>query len=487
MEIYELEPQCVWRNFHALTQIPRPSGHTERVAQYLVNFAKEHGAEAFIDTVGNVVMRKAATPGYENRETAILQAHMDMVPQKVKESNHNFETDPIETYVEDDWVHARGTTLGSDDGMGVAAAMAVIEATDLEHGPIEVLITKDEETGMYGAFGLKADTLTGKYLLNLDSETEGEITIGCAGGMDVECTLDYQELNILPEHTEAYRITLKGLRGGHSGLEINEGRANANKLMARLLFAAVGTGIAWLCKWHGGNMRNAIPREGEAVVITPTAKADELKALVARCGALFNSEFEAIEHGNIVLDIEPCEMPTKAVPDEIQRNLINAVMAAHDGVMRFIPTIPEIVETSSNLSIISVEDGHADVAILARSATDSMKLWLCNSLKACFAMAGMKVEFKGGYSGWQPNTASPLVAEMSDVYEKMYGKRPLVQVCHAGLECGIIGVNYPDMDMASFGPTLRSPHTPDERCYVPSVGRFYQYVCEILKNIPVKK
>jgi len=486
MEIYDLEPKNVWRHFYSLTQIPRPSGHVEKVSEFLVNFAKEHGAEAFIDDAGNVVMRKGATPGYENRATAVLQAHMDMVPQKVKESAHDFEKDPIETYIDGDWVKAKGTTLGSDDGMGVAAAMAVIEDDKLEHGPIEVLITKDEETGMYGAFGLKAGVLKGKYLLNLDSETEGEITIGCAGGLDVVCSLEYKEEPVEKEGLEAYRISMKGLRGGHSGLEINEGRANANKLMARLLYAAIGTCDAGLCSWHGGNMRNAIPRDGEAVVVVAKEDADELKKLVDECRDLYNKEFAEIEHGNIELAIEPCDMPEKMIPEEIADNLVDAVMAAHDGVLRYIPTIPEIVETSSNLAIVNIAEGKASVQILARSSVDSMKLWLCNQLRACFSMAGMKVEFEGAYSGWQPNTKSPLVAEMSEVYERMYGKKPKVEVCHAGLECGIIGVNYPDMDMASFGPTLRSPHTPDERCFIPSVGRFYDFIVEILRNIPEK-
>lgn len=488
MEITELNPQIVWRNFHALTQIPRPSGFTAQVANFLVDFGKAHGAEAFIDTAGNVVMRKAATPGYENREGAILQAHMDMVPQKVKESDHNFETDSIETYIDGEWVRARGTTLGSDDGMGVAAAMSVIEDDNLPHGSIEVLITRDEETGMFGAFELKADTLKGKYLLNLDSETEGEITIGCAGGCDVVCTLDYEPQPVDEAAGElAFLISMKGLRGGHSGLEINEGRANANKLMARLLFGAIGMGLARVASWRGGNMRNAIPREGEAVVLCPADKAEELKALVAECAETYNKEFQEVENGHIDLTIEPCEKPAICVPDEIASNLVDAVMAAHDGVLRYIPTIPDIVETSSNLAIVDVSERRAEVDILARSSSDSMKLWLCNQLRACFAMAGMKVAFEGAYSGWQPNTKSPLVAEMSQVYERMYGKKPLVQVCHAGLECGIIGVNYPDMDMASFGPTLRSPHTPDERCFIPSVGRFYDFVCEVLKNIPEKK
>jgi dipeptidase D len=483
MEIYELTPQIVWKNFHALTQIPRPSGHTEQVAKYLVDFGKQHGAEAFIDNGGNVVMRKSATPGMESKPTAVLQAHMDMVPQKVKESSHNFETDPIQTYIDGDWVKAKGTTLGSDDGMGVAAAMAVIEDESLEHGPIEVLITRDEETGMYGANELKAETLKGKILLNLDSETEGEITIGCAGGMDVVCTMEYQEMNIAPERMKAYKTIIKGLRGGHSGLEINESRANANKLMARLLLKSVEKGYIRLCSWTGGNMRNAIPREGEAVVLVTEKNEAKYLELVKDMCTLFNEEYKVVEGGNIELTAEQCAMPEKAMPEEIQNNLINAVMAAHDGVLRFIPTIPDIVETSSNLSIINISGGKAEIDILARSASDSMKLYLCKSLRSCFSMAGMKVEFEGGYGGWQPNTSSPLVKLMEDVYEKRYGKKPEVLVCHAGLECGIIGTIIPDMDMASFGPTLRSPHTPDERCYIPSVEKFYTFITDILKAL----
>lgn len=486
MTIQDLQPQNVWRQFHALTQIPRPSGHTAKVAEFLVEFGKKNGAEAFIDDAGNVVMRVAATPGYENRETAILQAHMDMVPQKTKDSTHDFEKDAIQTWVDGDWLRAKDTTLGADDGLGVAAAMAIIEDKSLEHGPLEVLITRDEETGMFGAFGLASDTLKGKYLLNLDSETEGEITIGCAGGMDVVCSMEYQEMDVNPENMAAYRIAVKGLLGGHSGLEINQGRANANKLMARVLFATVNTGLAHVCSWHGGNMRNAIPRDGEAVVLVPKMKEQEFKEMIEKCGQTFVKEYCDVEKDGIQLTAVPCDTPLKAIPEDIQENLINAVLAAHDGVLRNIPTIPEIVETSSNLAIINIADGKASIAILARSSQDSMKLYLCNGLKACFSMAGMKVQFEGGYSGWQPNTKSPLVDSMSAVYEKMFGKRPEILVVHAGLECGIIGPKYPDMDMASFGPTLLSPHTPNERCYIPSVEKFYNYVVELIKNIPEK-
>ncbi len=486
MTILDLQPQNVWRQFHALTQIPRPSGHTAQVADFLVEFGKKNGAEAFIDGAGNVVMRVGATPGYENRATVVLQAHMDMVPQKTKDSVHNFETDPIETWVDGEWLRAKDTTLGADDGMGVAAAMAIVEDKSLEHGPIEVLITRDEETGMYGAFDLAPDTLAGKYLLNLDSETEGEITIGCAGGMDVVCTMEYQEMNVDAAGMVAYTIAVKGLLGGHSGLEINEGRANAIKLLARVLYAAAGEGLAHLCTWHGGNMRNAIPRDGEATVLVPAAKEQEFVSLVEKCAQTFAHEYADIEKDGIQLTATPTTMPPTAVPTDIQDNLINAVLAAQDGVMRNIPTIPSIVETSSNLAIISIGGGKASVQILARSSQDSMKLFLCNSLKACFSMAGMKVKFEGGYSGWQPNTKSPLVESMSAVYERMYGTNPHILVVHAGLECGIIGPKYPEMDMASIGPTLLSPHTPSERCHIPSVQKFYDYVVELLKNIPTK-
>ena len=485
--IEELAPKGVWKNFYALTQIPRPSGHTEKVAAFLVDFAQKNGAEAYIDEAGNVVMKKGATPGYEDRQTTVLQAHMDMVPQKTKDSTHNFETDPLDVYIDGDWVKARNTTLGADDGMGVAAAMAIIEDDNVAHGPIEVLITRDEETGLDGAFGLKENELEGKYLLNLDSEEEGEITIGCAGGMDILCQMEYQELNVEPANMLCYEIVIKGLLGGHSGIEINKGRANANKLMARILFAVVNTKAAWLCSWHGGNMRNAIPRECEAKVLVPQAEKENFLALIEKCKNTFIEEFKDIETKGIQLTATPVEsIPTKAVPQEVQENLINAILAAHDGVLRNTPSMPELVETSCNLAIIDIEGGKAEVITLARSSQDSMKQYLCNQYIACFSMAGMEVKLEGGYSGWQPNPKSPLVKMMADIYEKLYGSRPVVGACHAGLECGIIGDKYPEMDMASYGPTLVSPHTPNEACLIPTVERFYNFTLEILKNIPKK-
>ena len=486
MEISALNPQLVWKHFYALTRIPRPSGHTAAVAQYLVEFGKKIGVEAFIDNAGNVVMRKPATPGFENLETAILQAHMDMVPQPL-DGPHNFETDPIDTHIEGEWVYANGTTLGADDGMGVAAAMAILEDDNVKHGPLEVLITADEETGMYGARGLEAGTLKGKFLLNLDSETEGVITIGCAGGQDVEASMEYDEMEVSPTGMKAFKIEMDGMKGGHSGLEINLGRANANKLMARLLSVLIDAECAWICSWTGGTMRNAIPRSGEAVVLVPEKKEQEFKNIVNERLGIFNEEFKVQENGNITIKLTECEAPKKAMTDDVQLNLVNAILAAHDGVLRYIPTIPDIVETSSNLAIVEAADGKIEIGILARSSSDTMKAYLCESLAACFRLAGMDVQFNGGYGGWQPNTESPLVANMSDVYEKMYGNKPVVEVCHAGLECGIIGVTYPDMDMASFGPTLESPHTPSERCLIPSVEKFYNFLVELLKHIPEKK
>ena len=486
MKITELKPAGVWKSFDALTQIPRPSGHTKAVAQFLVKFAKENGVKAKIDTGGNVVMQVPATKGMEDRQTIVLQAHMDMVPQKTEDSKHDFTKDPIETWIDGEWVRARNTTLGADDGMGVAAAMAIISDKKAKHGPLEILITRDEETGMYGANELKSNELKGQYLLNLDSETEGEITIGCAGGIDITATMQYQEEILEEKDKEAFRISINGLFGGHSGLEINEGRANANKLMARALFAIVNTGLAQVCEWRGGNMRNAIPRDGEAIVVVPKAKVRSFKLLTTKCSKIFEAEYKDIEKVPVRLTVEKTDMPKNIIPQAIQENIINAVMAAPNGVIRNIPTIPSIVETSINLSIIEIAGGNASIALLARSSSDSMKQAVCNQTIACFSMAGMKVKLSGSYSGWQPNPSSPLVKLMEKTYKKLFKEDAKVLVVHAGLECGIIGPKYPRLDMASIGPTLLSPHTPNERCYIPSVEKFYNYILEILKNIPKK-
>ena len=482
--ILSLAPQNVWKHFYSLTQIPRPSGHMEKVTEFLINFGKGLGLESFVDEVGNVIIRKPATPGMENRKGVILQAHMDMVPQKNNDTVHDFEKDPIETYIDGDWVKAKGTTLGADNGLGVAAIMAVLEANDLKHGPLEALITKDEETGMYGAFGLKPGTVNGEILLNLDSEDEGELYIGCAGGMDVTATLEYKE--VAPEEGDvAVKVSLKGLRGGHSGLEINEGRANANKLLVRFVREAVASYEARLVSWDGGNMRNAIPREACAVLAIPAENEEELLGLVKYCEDLFNEEFSAIETP-ISFTAERVELPAGEVPEEIQDNLIDAIFACQNGVTRMIPTVPDTVETSSNQAIITIGGGKAEIKILARSSSDSMKEYLTTSLESCFSMAGMKVEMTGGYSGWQPNVESPILHAMKESYKQQFGVEPAVKVIHAGLECGIIGAIIPGLDMISFGPTLRSPHSPDERALIPTVQKFYDFLVATLAQTPTK-
>lgn len=483
-EIKNLKPECIWRNFDALTQVPRPSGHLEKVQQFLLDFAKNTGVEAFKDEAGNIVMRKPATPGMENRKTVILQAHMDMVPQKEKTSTHNFETDPIQTYIDGEWVRAKGTTLGADDGLGVAAIMAVMEAKDLKHGPIEALITADEETGMYGANGLPGGELEGEILLNLDTEQEGELIIGSAGGVDITATLDYQEAE--SDKTDAaVKITIKGLKGGHSGLEICEGRGNANKMMVRIVREAIAEDEACLASWHGGNMRNAIPREAEVVLTLPKENVEDLKAIVAEYKETFNNEYKGIE-SDIEVVAEDVALPEMIVPQEIQDNLVDAIYAAHNGVWRYIPTMPEIVETSSNLAIVDIDGGKAAIKILARSSSETMKEDLSTSLESCFNMAGMKVEFSGAYGGWDPNTDSELIKVMRNIYKNLFNEEPTVQVVHAGLECSIILFKYPGLDICSFGPTLLSPHTPTERAHWPSTTKFWDLLVKTLEEIPAK-
>ena len=482
-EIANLKPAAIWRNFHALTQVPRPSGHLEKVQQFLLDWAKEHNVEAFQDPAGNIVMRKPATPGYEDRKVVLLQAHMDMVPQKTPESTHNFETDPIETYIEDGWVHARGTTLGSDDGIGVAAIMGVMESADLKHGPVEALITRDEETGMYGANELPEGELHSDILINLDSELWGKFVIGSAGGIDVTSSLEYKP--VANNQEKAVRVTLKGLRGGHSGLEINEGRANANKEMVRLVRKAIAETGARLASWHGGNMRNAIPFKAEVVVALPADQVEALKALVDKQRAIIEDEYRGIEK-NVEFFVEEVENPAELVPQEIQDNLVNAIYACHNGVVRMIPAYPNVVETSSNLAIIDIEAGKAVIKILARSSREDMKEYVATTLESCFDMAGMKTELSGNYGGWDPNPDSEILNLMRKVYKDQTGEEAIVQADHAGLECSVILSKYPGMDVVSFGPTLLSPHTTTERFEIATAEPFWKMLIAVLEQAPKK-
>ena len=417
--ICSLEPKAIWENFYKLTQVPRPSHHEEKARKFMLEWAKENNIEAMMDEAGNIIMRKEATPGMENRKGVILQGHLDMVPQKNEDTKHDFENDPIQTWIDGEWVRAKGTTLGADNGMGVAAGMAVLTATDIPHGPLEVLITKDEETGMYGAFGLKPDVLKGDILLNLDSEEEGELYIGCAGGIDITATLAYKE-EAPAEGLVARKLTLKGLRGGHSGLEINEGRGNANKLLARVTHDLLMEFDCQLASFEGGNMRNAIPREAHAVLVFNPDDMEGLDAYIREYEVQLNEEYAPIE-SNISLKMEETDTPAMVVPEEIQDNMINVLMACQDGVMRMIPTVPDTVETSSNLAIVLIGGGKAEIRILARSSCDTMKDFLADSLTSCFSMAGMKVELSGGYSGWQPNVHSPILLAMKESYKEQFG------------------------------------------------------------------
>ncbi|QUB91273.1 aminoacyl-histidine dipeptidase [Prevotella denticola] len=482
-EIRNLKPEGVWRNFDDLTQVPRPSGHPEKVQKFLLDFAARVGVEAYVDAGGNVVMRKPATPGYENRKTVLLQAHMDMVPQKAPDSNHNFETDPITTHIVDGWVYANNTTLGADDGVGVAAIMAVMEDKSLKHGAVEALITRDEETGMFGVNEMPGGELHSDILMNLDSETWGKFVIGSAGGVDITSTLEYKE--VVNDQEAAVRVTLKGLRGGHSGLEINEGRANANKEMVRLVRKAVTELDARLARWEGGNMRNAIPFKAEVVLALPQANVAALKEMVARQKALLEDEFKGIEP-NVEFFVEETEKPGSLLPVEIQDNLIDAIYACHNGVLRMIPSYPNVVETSSNLAIIAIDPAKAAIKILARSSREDMRDYISAQLESCFNMAGMKTVFSGQYGGWDPNPESEILNLLKIVYKEQNGEEGIVQVDHAGLECSVILGKYPGMDVVSLGPTLRSPHTAKERLEIATVEPFWKLLVQTLEEIPAK-
>ena len=484
-EIQNLNPTCIWKNFYALTQVPRPSGHLEKIQQFLLDFAKQAGVEAFKDPAGNIVFRKPASPGMENRKGVILQAHMDMVPERDTESTHNFETDPIRPWIDNGWVKAKGTTLGADNGLGVAAIMAVMEDKTLKHGPIEALITADEETGMYGANELPEGELEGDILMNLDSEHWGKFVIGSAGGIDVTATLDYQEVDTDADDA-AVKVTVKNLRGGHSGLEINEGRGNANKLLVQVVREAIAETEARLASWNGGNMRNAIPFKAEAVLTLPKENIAALKEIVSDWQDTFNDEFKLIEPQGIEVLVEEVETPKKEVPVEIQDNIVDAIFACHDGVIRFIPAYPSVVETSSNLAIINIGEGKASIKILARSSREDMKEYVVTMLESCFSMAGMKVETAGSYGGWDPNPDSEILHLLLKEYKELFDKDGIIQVDHAGLECSVILGKYPWLDVVSLGPTMKSPHTTTERALIETVAPFWELLKKALEDIPVK-
>ena len=483
--IKDLQPKAVWENFYKLTQVPRPSNHEEKARKFMLEWAKENNVEAFMDEAGNIIMRKEATPGMENRKGVIVQGHLDMVPQKNEDTVHDFLNDPIQTYIDGEWVRAKGTTLGADNGMGVAAGMALLTSTDIPHGPLEVLVTATEETGMDGANGLKPGLLKGDILLNLDSETEGELYVGCAGGIDFTGNFQYKE-EAVPAGMKVFRLAVKGLRGGHSGMEINMGRGNSNKLLFRFLKTyAEELGIR-ISDIQGGSMRNAIPRESFVTIVLPAENAEKLQAAVKEAEAIYLGELSAKEP-TLNVSAAAAEMPSFVIDCCTQSRLINAILACPNGPVRMIDSMPDTVETSNNLAIVQSQDGKIYIKCMLRSSVETAKDALVQSIRAVFELAKAdEIIFEGEYPGWKPNPDSAILNEMQEIYEKMYGVRPAIMAIHAGLECGILGSKYPNWDMISFGPTLCSPHSPDERVNIPSVVKFWDYLKEILKNIPEK-
>ena len=483
-----LEPKGLWSSFYSLTQIPRPSGKRKEIAEFLVNYGKGLGLETLQDEIGNVLIRKPASAGMENHPGVILQGHMDMVPQKNSDRDFDFEKDPIEAYVEDngEWVTANGTTLGADNGIGVATAMAILADKNAVHPPLEAFFTIDEETGMYGANDLKPGWLKGKYLLNLDSETEGELYVGCAGGVDTTATFRYQ-----PVETEsgdiALRVRVSGCKGGHSGCDIHLQRANAIKLLFRFLKDAVANFEARLERVEGGSLRNAIPREASAVITIPEESYQDVQDLVDRYEDLWLREYDGVD-GGIHFTAEEVECPKTEMPEDVQDFLIHAVTLCPHGVYRVIDEMPDIVETSNNLAMIKTaagKDGEmtVEVCCLTRSSVESRKEELQSVIQSAFSLAGAEVEFSGAYPGWKPNFKSGLLATMKRVYEQEFGNTPRIVTIHAGLECGIIGAKYDGMEMISCGPTIEHPHSPDERVNIATVQKFYRYIQAALKAL----
>ncbi|MBQ0117155.1 MAG: aminoacyl-histidine dipeptidase [Flavobacterium sp.] len=484
-EVRNLEPKELWNKFADLNAVPRPSKKEERVIAFMESFGKSLGLETLVDGVGNVIIKKPATAGFENRKTIVMQSHLDMVHQKNNDTIFDFDTQGIDMYVDEDWVRAKGTTLGADNGIGVATIMAILESKTIEHPAIEALFTIDEETGMTGAMGLEGGILTGEILLNLDTEEDDEIDIGCAGGVDVTATAVYDEEET-PEGSVGYQITVKGLSGGHSGMDIHKGLGNANKIMNRLLFDGFDNFGLQISEIKGGSLRNAIPRESVAKVII-AAMYDE--AFVFDMQQIINEikeEFKTTEP-NLEVAIEKLEeAPAKVMPSMAQYYFVRAMYTAHNGVYRMSADFADLVETSNNIAKVTLGGGKLDIKCLTRSSVETSKFDLANALRAAFELMGCEVEFSGSYPGWTPNSNSEILDIISGIYEKQHGSKANVVACHAGLECGILGTNYPDMDMISFGPTIRGAHSPQERVSVKSVQKYWNLVIEILLNIPVK-
>lgn len=478
-DIRELQPNSVWKYFYDLTQIPRPTGHTLGVQEYLIDFGKSLGLETLRDDVGNVLIRKKASEGMEDKPVVVLQAHIDMVPQKNSSKNHDFEKDPIETIVDGSWVRANETTLGADNGIGVSYAMAVLSDSMLKHGPIEALFTVDEEVGMVGAFGLKSGFCKGSILINLDSEEEGQIFVGCAGGVDVGAVLEYREEENTAEDI-GLSVSLKGLKGGHSGMDIILGRGNANKLLFRLLKDLVRDFGARLSFFEGGSLRNAIPREAKAVISIPSEEFNVVWDAIKDYEEVLKEEYKAIED-NLFLEIEKVETPKTVIPEEIQDSIINAVDGCVNGVVSMLMSFPGTVESSTNMAYVGVSNGKFEAKFLVRSSSESKKYSIVSSIESIMNLAGCYVDIDGAYNGWNPNIDSVILGKVREAYKMVTGGEPGIQVIHAGLECGIIQGVMPQMDMVSIGPDIKHPHSPDEKVNVASVEKTWNVLKKVLE------
>jgi dipeptidase D len=484
-EIRNLEPKVLWNQFANLNAVPRPSKKEERVIAFMKDFGNQLGLETFEDDIRNVIIRKPATPGMENRKPVVLQGHLDMVHQKNADTIFDFDTQGIEMYVDGDWVRARGTTLGADNGLGVAAIMAILESKDIPHPAIEALFTIDEETGMTGALNLKGGILQGQILLNLDTEEDDEIDIGCAGGIDVTATAEFDEEDT-PEGSVGYTITVKGLNGGHSGMDIHKGLGNANKIMNRLLFDGFDNFGLQIASIQGGSLRNAIPRESVANVIIAAVYDEAFVFDMQQIVNEIKSELKSTEP-NLEIGFEKMETtPSKVMPSIAQFYFVRAMYTAHNGVYRMSADFDNLVETSNNIAKVELANGQLSVQCLTRSSVESAKMDLANALRSAFELMGCEVEFSGSYPGWTPNAKSEILDVLTAIYEKQNNEKAKVVACHAGLECGILGANYPDMDMISFGPTIHGAHSPDERASIASAQKFWKFLVEILATIPVK-
>ncbi|MEW7291328.1 aminoacyl-histidine dipeptidase [Aquimarina sp. 2304DJ70-9] len=483
-EIRNLEPKAVWNKFADLNAVPRPSKKEERVIAFMKDFGESLGLTTEIDKVGNVLIRKPATPGMEDRKTVVMQSHLDMVHQKNADTKFDFDTQGIEMYVDGDWVRANGTTLGADNGLGVATIMAILESKEIQHPAIEALFTIDEETGMTGAMGLEGGWLQGDILLNLDTEEDDEIGVGCAGGIDVTANRTYKEEDV-PEGKVAYTISVTGLNGGHSGMDIHKGLGNANKIMNRLLFDGFENFGMRVNEIRGGSLRNAIPRESFAMVVIDEIQAEAFEFEIGELSNTVKKELSIVD-SNLEIEVVKANLPTHVMDLGVQEGILKALYAAHNGVYTMSASIPDLVETSNNIAKVTIGSGEITIECLTRSSVESSKMDLVNKLRATFELTGCEVTTSGDYPGWAPNMNSSILKVLDELYQKLNGEKAHVAACHAGLECGILGQNYPDMDMISFGPTILGAHSPDERASISSAQKYWNFVLEILKEIPKK-